>query len=218
MLVLAHRGCHAEAPQNSLESFAAAIAANADGVETDVRISRDGFAVLVHDRVVHGRAVKALTRAEIESTLGHQVPTLDEALARFPDLLWNVEIKTMDAVTPTVAVLKRLRAARLLITSFRHDAVAAVVRQLDADCGLLVADKPLSLGGLIGRTEPLPRLRTLVWDFEILDEALVEDARRMGWSNFAYGMGTPEEHDACAALGLDGIITDHIELGLKARR
>jgi glycerophosphoryl diester phosphodiesterase len=200
-----------------MNAFAAAVAARADGIETDVRVSRDGIAILVHDRVLQGCALGELTRREIESLLGHPVPTLDEALMRFPDLLWNVEVKTMAAVDATIETLRSRGGTPLLITSFRHDAVAAIARRIDADCGLLVADRPLALGALIGPAEPFPRLRTVVWDFEILDRALVEEARGYGWRNFAYGMETAEEHRLCAELGLDGIITDHIERGLKGR-
>ena len=199
-----------------MEAFAQAAAQGADGVETDVRISSDGFAVLVHDRVVADRSVKTMTRREIESALGHEVPTLEAALARFPNFLWNVEIKTVDALEPLLDTLARCQVSQLLVTSFHHPVVAAVAARLDIDCGLLFADRPLSLTALIDRARARPRLRTLVWDFEILDRELVEEARRSGWRNFAYGMETSEEHAACVALGLEGIITDHVELGLEA--
>jgi glycerophosphoryl diester phosphodiesterase len=64
---------------------------------------------------------------------------------------------------------------------------------------------------------PLERLRTLVCDFEILDADLVDAARAHGWRIWAYGLKTRDEHVACGALGLDGIITDHPELGLEVR-
>jgi len=201
-----------------MEAFAAAATQGADGVETDVRISSDGLAVLVHDRVVADRSVKDMTRREIESALGHEVPTLDAALVGFPRLFWNVEIKTVDALEPMLETLAHCQVSQLLVTSFHHPLVAAVAARLDIDCGLLVADRPLSVAALIDSAESLPRLRSLVWDFEILDRELVEEARRGGWRNFAYGMETSEEHDACAALGLEGIITDHVERGLREGR
>lgn len=200
-----------------MEAFAAAVCAGADGVETDVRVSRDELPVLVHDRVVAGRAVRDMTRAEIERALGYRVATLDEALAAFPDLFWNVELKTMAAVAPVVDKVQKSEAARLLITSFRHDAIVAAAQRLDIDCGLLIADRPLSLDGLIDPAERLENIRTLVWDFEILDSELVAEARSKGWRSLAYGMVTLEEHHACSALGLDGLITDHVERGLEAR-
>src|SRR5262249_55708072 len=67
-LAIAHRGLHGrgredrgggpEVPENSLAAFERAAAAGADGIETDVRLSRDGRPVLFHDRLAPGgRAV-----------------------------------------------------------------------------------------------------------------------------------------------------------------
>ena len=98
MLLLAHRGYHADAPENSLAAFAAAVAIGVDGIETDVRLSRDGLPVIIHDRVTaRKRAVADLTRREIEADAGHAVPVLAEILDAFPDVLWNIEIKNPEA-------------------------------------------------------------------------------------------------------------------------
>jgi glycerophosphoryl diester phosphodiesterase len=217
MLVLAHRGCHVDAPENTLEAFAAASRLGVDGIETDVRVSRDGFPVLVHDRVLVGRPVSALTRGEIEHRLGHSVPTLDEALLALPDLYWNIEIKTRDAIAPTLATLARHEGARCLVTSFRHDVVAAIAAQVDVECGLLMAERPLSLKGWLDPAQPLESVRTIVCDFEVLDGGLVDTAHSEGWRLFAYGVEAREEHAACAAMGVDGVITDHPEFGLEVR-
>ena len=84
MLLIAHRGYHAAAPENTLAAFEAAIMVGASGIETDVRISRDGVPVLIHDRVIaSGETVADLTRTEIEQAVGHEIPTLDEALECF---------------------------------------------------------------------------------------------------------------------------------------
>jgi glycerophosphoryl diester phosphodiesterase len=47
--VVAHRGSSATAPENTIEAFDAAIAAGADAVEFDVRLSADGVAFVMHD-------------------------------------------------------------------------------------------------------------------------------------------------------------------------
>ena len=49
MLVIAHRGANKYAPQNTLEAFDIALGQNADGVETDVRMTKDGHLVLCHN-------------------------------------------------------------------------------------------------------------------------------------------------------------------------
>jgi glycerophosphoryl diester phosphodiesterase len=49
-LVVAHRGASAEAPEHTLAAYLRAIEQGADGVECDVRLTRDGHLVCVHDR------------------------------------------------------------------------------------------------------------------------------------------------------------------------
>ena len=56
MLVLAHRGHHVEHPENTLAAFEAAVNLGADGIETDVQVTRDNVAVLFHDTVIQGQA------------------------------------------------------------------------------------------------------------------------------------------------------------------
>lgn len=48
-LIIAHRGASAVAPENTLASFKRAVEVGADGVEFDVRLSRDGVPVVIHD-------------------------------------------------------------------------------------------------------------------------------------------------------------------------
>lgn len=52
-LVVAHRGASALAPENTLAAFARAIKDGAEGIEFDVRISRDGVPVVFHDASLH---------------------------------------------------------------------------------------------------------------------------------------------------------------------
>jgi glycerophosphoryl diester phosphodiesterase len=48
-LIIAHRGASAHAPENTLASFRKAIEDRADGFELDVRLSKDGVPVVIHD-------------------------------------------------------------------------------------------------------------------------------------------------------------------------
>jgi glycerophosphoryl diester phosphodiesterase len=50
--VVAHRGASADRPEHTLAAYEAAIAAGADGLEADVRLTRDRHLVCVHDRRV----------------------------------------------------------------------------------------------------------------------------------------------------------------------
>jgi glycerophosphoryl diester phosphodiesterase len=47
--IIAHRGSSAHAPENTLAAFELAVAGGAEGIEFDVRLTRDGEAVVIHD-------------------------------------------------------------------------------------------------------------------------------------------------------------------------
>lgn len=213
MLILAHRGYHAAVPENTLAAFEAAVALGVDGIETDVRISRDGLPVLMHNRVtVAGRAVADSSRSEIEQAEGHAVPTLDQVLERFPGMLWNIEIKTTQALPPVIAMLAKYQTShRILVTSFRHDVVAECASSLQLDCGLLLAHRPQELGSLLAGYAGNSRINHMVWDYNILDAALLKQAAMAGFRNFVYGPVTTAEHDYCRELGVAGVITDYPE-------
>src|SRR4051812_14588222 len=51
-IAVAHRGANRVAPENTLPAYEAAIALGCDYVEIDVRATRDGHLVLLHDRTV----------------------------------------------------------------------------------------------------------------------------------------------------------------------
>lgn len=72
-LIIGHRGASALAPENSLAAFRRALADGADGIEFDVRLSRDGVAVVIHDASLERtglvkQRVSELTAAELQST------------------------------------------------------------------------------------------------------------------------------------------------------
>src|SRR6185369_16925632 len=99
-LIIGHRGASAVALENTIAAFEAAIAAGADGIEFDVRLSRDGVPVIIHDDTLsrtHGvrRRVVDLTAAELRSV---GVPSLRELfeLMTGNSLLLCLEIKSRE--------------------------------------------------------------------------------------------------------------------------
>jgi len=70
VLIIAHRGASAEAPENTLVAFRRAIELGADGVEFDVRLAADGVPVVIHDATLKrtagiDRRVADITSAEL---------------------------------------------------------------------------------------------------------------------------------------------------------
>lgn len=113
--LFAHRGGARIAPENTLEAFAAGLAAGADRLEMDVHATRDGHVVVLHDptldRTTDGSgAVRDLTLTELLRCdagarfpgpagdfpfrgRGVRVPTLAAVLETFPGVPLNIEIK-----------------------------------------------------------------------------------------------------------------------------
>ncbi len=122
-----HRGFCSDYPENTLESFEAAIDLGVDGVEFDIWLTKDKEPIIMHDESAYrttgvDRSVKDMTLQEIKQLdagskfnsafAGCQVPTLSELLdlvaRKRPSLLLGVEIKdfTEETVDITVSRLK----------------------------------------------------------------------------------------------------------------
>jgi glycerophosphoryl diester phosphodiesterase len=148
-LVFAHRGGAALAPENTLAAFDRGAALGVDGLEVDVRLSRDGIVVVHHDRTLERvagdpRAVAELTADELARVdagcrfdpargqpyrgLGMGVPTLEAVLTRFRDLRVIIDMK-LDAAELARRVIGVVRAAdaleRVCLGSFSTRALQA---------------------------------------------------------------------------------------------
>jgi glycerophosphoryl diester phosphodiesterase len=51
-LIYAHRGASAHAPENTISAFLLAIEHGADGIEFDVKVTRDGRVIVLHDQTL----------------------------------------------------------------------------------------------------------------------------------------------------------------------
>src|SRR4051794_34312974 len=127
VLRLAHRGDWRHGPENSIPAFLAALdVPGCDGVELDVRLSRDGVPVCYHDETLArlhdiDRPVADLSAAELEA-LG--VPTLASALEAIPRRAFlDVELKG-DPGRAAFEVLLAARGPRLeraVVSSFETE-------------------------------------------------------------------------------------------------
>jgi len=130
----AHRGASEYAPENTMSSFDLGVKMGADGIETDVRLSRDGVPVLFHDGSllrmtgVDG-AVEDYTLEELRSIpikkgeLEDRIVTLDEFLCAFggKGLRLAIELKGDGVARATAELLeKHSLSDGVVITSFKY--------------------------------------------------------------------------------------------------
>jgi len=154
-LVFAHRGGAGLAPENTVAAFDQGVASGADGLELDVRLSRDGIVVVHHDRTLErttnlrGRVANATADELARADAGHHfvrgdawpfrglglgVPTLASVLARYSDHRLIVELKQNrpELARAAVETVRRADAVdRVCLGSFGLRVIRAV-RALDA--------------------------------------------------------------------------------------
>lgn len=141
---IAHRGDSANAPENTFAAFERALAVGVADIETDVRRTRDGALVLLHeatvDRTTDGVGkVAELTLAQVRALdagawfgaafAGQRVPLLDELLERYlPRARLHLEVKDTSPAA-VEALLERLAAVDpscICLTSFDRATLLAI--------------------------------------------------------------------------------------------
>jgi glycerophosphoryl diester phosphodiesterase len=165
-LVVGHRGSAGTSPENTIASFRAAREAKADWVEFDVRMTKDGQPVVIHDATVERTAgrqgqVALLALSELraldaggwfdERFRGERIPSLAEVLALLaqePRLGANIEVKEAggDPSAGVRTILDTVEGAfgppagwpgRLLVSSFDEEIVSEAARR-GAPAGQLI--------------------------------------------------------------------------------
>ena len=140
VLRIGHRGAALLAPENTLRSFGAAVAAGVDLVEFDVLDLPRGPLVVAHsdhlDEVSHGRAtgsVRACTLEELRE-VAPELPTLDEALGYFAeearDVGLHVDLKLRTRLDELASALRRHGLEqRAVVSSYHVPSLATVARE-----------------------------------------------------------------------------------------
>ncbi|MFW6598387.1 glycerophosphodiester phosphodiesterase [Propionibacteriaceae bacterium Y2011] len=233
LVIAGHRGAMAVAPENTLAGFRRGVADGADQLEFDVRVSRDGHLVVMHDATVDRTtdgtgAVADLTWAEVRSLdagNGERVPELREVWEAFPDVDFQVEIKDPAALAGVLALARTApHVAGVTITSFHYDVVTTA----------LAADGPWRVGLISGATEREKLLRGLAEHAtpatepaddryvvlvhrELADEPAVTAYRARGGRTCTWVIREAVEVAAVLEQGWCGITMDDPAIGVAAR-
>lgn len=214
MVMCAHRGSPAAAPENTLASFRRAVDEGADEIELDLRVSADGRLVVLHDdtvdRTTDGTgAVAELTFEELQAldAGGEPIPSFEAVLDAVGAPL-QVEIKAPEAVGPLGDLLRARPAelGRISPCSFDPDVVAGLVRLFpSAPVGLIAAAgsaESVALAAGLGASRVL-------FGWPGTTRELVEQAHRRGLDVSVWPVQTPAQLRAARDLGVDGFTTDH---------
>ena len=232
------------APENTAPAFELALGHGADVLETDVRLSRDGVVMVVHDdrldRTTDGRGrVRDHTAARIGALdagarfvdlegrpwrgRGARVESLDALFERHPDVAVNVDIKDAeDAAADAVAacIERRAGAAPVTVGSFHGRTLA---RFRERAPGVATAAGQAEVAALyFGRSlAPAPRYRVLQiptrWcGLPLATRAFVAHAAGRGVECVYWTVNDARAMRELARRGAAGLVTDRPDLAAGA--
>lgn len=216
--VVAHRGGAALRPENTLAAFEHAASLGADVIEMDLRVTRDGAIVLMHDATVErttggkGR-VDALTLAQLREL---RVPALAEVFERLPAMRMNLEMKQFDAAQAEglcALVRQHGMSPRVLVASAGDEPMQAFRRACPEVATALTASEARWFAALRD-VYPLPAAA-----LEIPDAVsyLVPAALARGLKVYVWTVNDPARMRELMQAGVSGIITDRPDLLLRLR-
>jgi len=226
-IVIAHRGNHEAAHENTLEAIRAADAVGANYVEIDVRVTRDSHHVLMHDSTVTRMtgapgAIKELSLAEVRelkvldrarpAIAPSRVPTFEEALDALGSRLGlYLDFKDGDPA----ALVERLQERDLLARTVVYLGTSEIDRWRSLDPQLrVIATPPEDCRTPDQLSAFLKHWPGIVLDGSVTfyDKPLVEAAHRLGvlvWPDIQNPAENPSQWSHALELGVDGLQTDH---------
>jgi len=218
LLKVGHRGAAAYEPENTLRSFGRAIELGVDAVELDVRQTRDGEIVVIHnaevDKTTDGSGlVGELTLEEIKRFVtekGERVPTFGEALD-FIDRKVKVLVELKEpGIEDKVLGLIRERGLldNVVLISFHEDALRRV-RELDStvETGLIYVRHRDPVGAALEL-----KARYLLPLYRFTHSANVRKAHENGLKVIVWTINKKEEVAKYIEKGVDGIASDRPDI------
>jgi glycerophosphoryl diester phosphodiesterase len=228
--VIGHRGAAALAPENTWAGFDLALALGVDAIETDVRATRDGVLVLLHDerldRTTDGSGpVQETDWASLQRLdagawfdaryAGERIPALEATLARYGQRTHLVlEIKQEGVEAATLAMVRSAGLLeRVTFTSFSFPIVAWLKSTCpEAKAGYLSPEvHPEVVGRVIeaGLDQFCPPAGSVT-------RTLVLDWQRRGLDVRAWGVRDVELMQRAIQAGVNGMTVDFPDLLLEA--
>ncbi|MBQ1000190.1 glycerophosphodiester phosphodiesterase [Streptomyces nigra] len=227
-LPFAHRGGAADGLENTALQFRRAVEQGYRYIETDVHTTRDGRLVAFHDatldRVTDGAGrIADLPWAEVRQArvAGREpVPLFEELLETFPEVRWNVDLKAEPALHPFLELIERANAwDRVCVGSFSEARVVRAQRlagpRLATSYGtrgvLNLRLRSWGVPAALRRSAVAAQVPEAQSGVRVVDHRFVRTAHARGLQVHVWTVNDPERMHRLLDLGVDGIMTDHID-------
>ncbi|MFG2619168.1 glycerophosphodiester phosphodiesterase [Streptomyces sp. NPDC048507] len=215
LTAVGHRGDPYRFRENTLASVRSAFARGADAVEIDVRLTRDGVPVLLHDETLerlwgHDVRLDAVTAPQLVELTGGGIPTLREALmaAGAGRVMIDLPGATFEAVKTVVGLVRECGARERAYYCAGPDTMLAV-RAADPGAEIALTWTTLSPPRrvLIDAVAP----RWLNYRFGLVDRELTDALHRDGLLVSAWTADTKRSMRALIRAGVDSVTTNRVD-------
>ncbi|MFF8951730.1 glycerophosphodiester phosphodiesterase [Streptomyces sp. NPDC014940] len=227
-IAFAHRGGAADGLENTVAQFRRAVELGYRYIETDVHATADGRLAAFHDatldRVTDGAGRIAdlpwqeVRRARVARR--EPVPLFEELLEAFPGVRWNVDVKAEPALRPLLELIERTDAwDRVCVGSFSEARVLRAQRlagpRLATSFGtrgvLSLRLRSWGLPAAVRRSAVAAQVPEAQSGVPVVDQRFVRAAHARGLQVHVWTVNEPERMHRLLDLGVDGIMTDHID-------
>jgi glycerophosphoryl diester phosphodiesterase len=243
-LIIAHRGTSADAPENTLIAFKKSIEIGADGIEFDVRLSKDNVPMVIHDGHLRRTGnldakVKDLTAEELqkidvgkwfsEKFVGETVPTLTQVFDLFKDneMRLYVELKCkkhnyQEYAKAVAEVIKQYDLlARMVVLSFEHQALVEIKKHLpDVKTGALFSPKLLSFFRVrrkFIKTAQELEANEIAPHYSMVTKGTVENGLNHNIKTIVWTANKIQFLEKAIKIGLFAVMTNHPQMFLERR-
>ncbi|MFF3123128.1 glycerophosphodiester phosphodiesterase [Streptomyces sp. NPDC057908] len=212
---VAHRGDPYRVRENTLPSIRSALERGADAVEVDVRVTRDGVPVLLHDSTLerlwgHDVRLDRLTHEELIELTAGGVPTLRDALlaAGTHRVMVDLPGSTDDSVRRIVGVVRECGAGERAYYCAGPDAMLRV-RAADPSAEIALTWTTLAppRAALLDAVRP----RWLNYRFGLVDRELTDRLHQDGLLVSAWTADTKRTMRRLVREGVDSITTNRVD-------
>ncbi len=227
-LAFAHRGGAADGLENTVRQFRCAVEAGYRYIETDVHATRDGRLVAFHDATLDrvtdgvGRIADLPWRDVTQARVAGEepVPLFEELLETFTETRWNIDVKAESALLPLLDLIARTGAwDRICVGSFSEARVVRAQRlagpRLATSYGtrgvLNLRLRSWGMPAALRRSAVAAQVPEVQSGVRVVDHRFVRAAHARGLQVHVWTVNEAEHMHRLLDLGVDGIMTDHID-------
>ena len=236
--IFAHRGASGYAPENTMPAFELARQQEADGIELDVQLTKDGEVVVIHDETIDRTStgkgfVRDYTLQELygfsfhngmERYRGVRIPTLREVLeyVKTGTMQVNIELKTgifwyPEIEKKTIDIVRRMGMEnRVIYSSFNHYSIQEILKLNPlAETAYLFSDVILHMEDY-GKKTGVQGLHPAVYHLYMPE--LLEDYKKSGLKIRVWTVNWKEDMKKFIENDLEAVITNYPDLALEVRK